>query len=79
VTGLIFVNTDGTTNNNLNIKVNQQENSTVKWKKIYIDLRELIANSPQGSNFLQSFQASIDSGKSTAEIRLDNIKLVYFD
>lgn len=79
VTGLIFVRSDGTTVNNLNIRLNQQDIGSARWKKIYIDLKELIANSPQGSNFLQSFQATIDPGKSSSEIRIDNIKLVYFD
>jgi hypothetical protein len=79
VNGLIYVGQDGTTTNNVNIQINEQDNSSVKWKKIYIDLRELIANSPTGSNFLQSFQAALGSGKLNSEIRIDNIKLVYFN
>jgi hypothetical protein len=79
ITGLIFVEPDGTTTDNPNIQLNGQSDSDVRWKKIYIDLKELIGNSPPGSNFLQSFQARLNSGKTNSEIRIDNIKLVYFD
>ncbi len=78
VTGLIFVNPDATKTNNINIQLNSQDESSVKWKKIYIDLKELIGNAPNGCNYLQSFQANLNSGKSSSEIRIDNIKLVYF-
>ena len=79
VTGLIFVNPDATKTNNINIQLNSQDESSVKWKKIYIDLKELIGNAPNGCNYLQSFQANLNSGKTSSEIRLDNIKLVYFN
>jgi hypothetical protein len=79
LTGLIFVNKDGTTSNNPNIQLNAQNEPNLIWKKIYIDLKELIASSPNESNYLQSFQAFLNQGKSSSEIRIDNIKLVYFE
>jgi hypothetical protein len=79
ITGLIYVEQDGTTTNNINIELNPQEEANVKWKKIYIDLKELIGNSPSGCNYLQSFQSFLNPGKNNSEIRLDNIKLVYFN
>jgi hypothetical protein len=78
-TGLIYVKPDNTTQNNANIRLQAQDQSSIRWKKIYIDLKELIGNSPNGSNFLQSFIAYIDEGKNQSEIRLDNIKVVYFN
>ena len=51
----------------------------MKWKKIYIDIKELIGYAPNGSNFLQSFIATLDEGKTASEIRIDNIKVVYFN
>jgi hypothetical protein len=78
-TGLIYVNQDGTAKNNINIQLNPQDELNIKWKKIYIDLKEIIGNSPPGCNFLQSFQASLNPGKTNTEVRLDNIKLVYFN
>jgi hypothetical protein len=79
ITGLIYVKQDGSTTNNINIQLNSQNDSDVKWKKIYIDLKELIGNSPTGCNYLQSFQAFLNPEKTNTEIRLDNIKLVYFN
>lgn len=78
-TGLIYVKPDNTTQNNPNIRIQSQDPSTIRWKKIYIDLKELIGYAPNGSNFLQSFIATLDEGKSESEIRIDNIKVVYFN
>jgi hypothetical protein len=78
-TGLIYVKPDNSTENNPNIRLQPQDPSTIRWKKIYIDLKELIGYSPNGSNFLQSFIAYLDEGKNESEIRLDNIKVVYFN
>jgi hypothetical protein len=78
-TGLIYVKPDNSTQNNPNIRLQTQDPSSIRWKKIYIDLKELIGYSPKGSNYLQSFIASLDEGKNEGEIRLDNIKVVYFN
>ncbi len=79
ITGLIYVKPDNSTVNNIHINLQRQDESTVKWKKIYIDRKELIGYAPNGSNFLQSFIATLDEGKSASEIRIDNIKVVYFN
>lgn len=78
-TGVIYVKPDNTTQNNPNYGMQAQDANSVQWKKIYIDLKELIGYSPNGSNFLQSFIARLDEGKNEGEIRLDNIKVVYFN
>ncbi len=77
-TGLIFVSSSGVTNNT-NIRLNAQNPETVVWKKIYIELKELIGASPASSNFLQSFSCYIDEGQTNTEIKIDNIKVVYFN
>ena len=76
-TGLIYVSPAGVTNN-INIRLNAQNPETVAWKKIYIELRELIGASPNSSNFLQSFSCYLDPGQISTEILIDNIKVVYF-
>jgi hypothetical protein len=76
-TGLIYVTT-GSTTNNVNIRLNAQKPEIAVWKKIYIDLRELIGNSPSGSVFSQSFVASLDDGKAEGIILIDNIKVIHF-
>ena len=77
-TGLIYVSPSGVTNN-INIRLNAQNPETVVWKKIYIELRELIGSSPNSSNFLQSFSCYLDPGQISTEILIDNIKVVYFN
>ena len=78
LTGMLWVSPSSIVDNP-NIQLNAQTPENVKWKKIYIDLKELIGNSPNGSNILQSLKALLDEGKTETEIRLDNIKVVYFN
>ena len=77
VTGLLWIS-PSSIKNNTNYQLNDQNPSSVKWKKIYIDLRELVSNSPAGSYFEQSFQAMLDEGDSEGLIVIDNIKVVHF-
>lgn len=76
VTGLLAVSPTST-KTNWNIQLNAQNPADVKWKKIYIDLRELISNSDPNALFEHIFQASIDEGDSEGYIILDNIKIVH--
>jgi len=77
ITGLLAISSSGVLSNP-NIQLNAQSPSTVKWKKIYIDLRELISNSNPTAYFEQSFQAELDSGDAEGVIIIDNIKVVHF-
>lgn len=76
VTGLIAAKADGTTEDHINISMNAQDPSEVVWKKIYIDLKELIINT-QGVEFVQTLQAKLAEGASEGLIRIDNIKVVH--
>lgn len=78
ITGVLATSSSAGTVNNQNIQLNPQDPSSVKWKKIYIDLKEIISNSPSGAQFRQSFQALLDNGDSNGEIIFDNIKIVHF-
>ncbi len=64
--------------NNVNIRMNAQSPENVIWKKMYIELRELVTASPNQSTFLQSFQANLDVDDSEGVICLDNIKVIWF-
>lgn len=77
VTELIEISPSGTVPR-INYGMNAQDPSAVTWKKIYIDLKELIAASASGAYFEQGFIATLDSGKTNTEILIDNIKLVHF-
>lgn len=76
-TGMIAVKNDGSTEVIDNITVSAQKNSEIRWKKIYIDLKELVRNSG-GIEFLQTFQATLDEGDSQGLIYIDNIKVIYY-
>lgn len=76
-TGLLAISSSSIKNND-NIQLNDQEPSEVKWKKIYIDLKELVSSSTTAEYFKQSFKAGLDSGDGEGTIIMDNIKVVYF-
>ena len=63
---------------NPNIQLNAQKDSEKKWKKIYIDLKEIISFSTNYTLFEQYLEAELDPGKDYSDIYIDNIKLVYF-
>lgn len=77
ITGLLDY-TAGSWTNNTNIRLNKQDYATLQWKKIYIDLKELVSFKSKATAFKISFQALFESnGYLTNDIYLDNIKLVY--
>ncbi|MFN4910646.1 MAG: hypothetical protein ACK438_11380 [Flavobacteriales bacterium] len=77
VTGLLAISPSGI-KRNINYQLNRSTPETVKWKKIYIDLRELIGASDANAYFDHSFEAFKPSDLDQTEIRIDNIKVVYF-
>ncbi len=76
VQGFLALNSNGSIYQD-NAGFNEQPVSTVKWKKMYIELTELIGNSTNGSNFIQTFKAKLDSLQTETFICIDNIKIVY--
>lgn len=76
VQGFLALNTNGSIYQD-NAGFNEQPVNTVKWKKMYIELTELIGNSANGSNFIQTFKAKLDSLQTVTFICIDNIKIVY--
>lgn len=78
VTSGLIVITPSSVTNNQNVQLNPQEPAEVKWKKIYIDMREVVSSSTSIADFRLSFQALLDTGASEGFIILDNIKVVHF-
>lgn len=76
-TGLIEVSATNI-QDHVNIRLNKQDAATAKWKKIYIDLKELVNATPQAEYYEISLSATLDEGLSSSEIIIDNIKLVHF-
>jgi len=77
ITGLLAISSAGV-KSNPNIQLNAQQPNAVRWKKMYIDLKELVSNSSDAAYFKQSFQAILDKGDAQGFIVLDNIKVVHF-
>ena len=75
VTGLLAISPSGV-QPNPNIQLNAQSPSSVKWKKIYIDLRELVSNSNPLAYFEQSFQAFQEFSVNQGPIQSQEQKLL---
>lgn len=77
---LTGVNSYGTTafQANPNIQLNAQDENSKKWKKIYINLKEIVSYSLNYNMFEQYLEAQLDAGKNSSDIYIDNIKIVHF-
>lgn len=62
---------------NPNIQLNSYDYQSVGWKKIYIDLKELVSSYYTATYFKHYFTAKLDSGKLESQIFLDNVRFVY--
>lgn len=78
LTGVLAINSTGEATDNPNIQLNPQSESDVHWKKIYIDLREIVSGSASADYFEFSFQSLLDEGETGGVVNIDNIKAVYF-
>lgn len=76
-TGVLGIS-GGSVSQNPNIRVNAQEEGALEWKKIYIDLKEIIANSANVNTFEISFLGVLDDNETAGEIYIDNVKVVHF-
>ena len=76
-TGVLAINNDGSITDNTYIRLNPQTEN-IKWKKIYLDLREIVSASTSANYFEFSFQSLLDTDESFGEVNIDNIKAVYF-
>ena len=78
LTGVLsYINGTGT--DNPYISLNAQSTSDVHWKKIYIDLKEIISNTYTSDYYKIYLRAlkTVDDTPST-DVYIDNIKLLYF-
>ena len=76
ITGVLAVEPDKTSPNP-NIQLNKQNVGTAEWKKIYIELKEIVSYYVNAGYYEISFQALLESGMTTSDIYIDNIKVVY--
>lgn len=76
-TGLLAVSPSGIVPNT-HIRINAQQDNAAVWKKMYIDLREIVGASANSSYFEQTFEAYLDEGLTSSFIEIDNLKLIHF-
>lgn len=77
VTGVLELSSQGNTNH-VNIQINPQAEETAEWRKIYIDLRDIIRNTPNAEAYKLTFLAYKDADKGSSELILDNLKFIYY-
>jgi len=79
LTGVLAVSTANGSTTNPDILLNAQDVNAVTWKKIYIDLKEIVSYSASSSDYFEMyFRTLIDSGHTAGEVYIDNIKVVHF-
>ncbi len=78
LTGVKAMNLDGSTTDNPNVAMNAQDAGSMQWKKIYIQLTEIISYSTNANYFKQYLKAQLPEGQTTADVYIDNIHIVYF-
>lgn len=78
LTGVKAINTTGTITDNPNVSMNAQSATDVKWKKIYIQLGEIVSYSTSAYTFKQYFKVQLPETLSSADVYIDNIHVVYF-
>jgi len=78
VTGVFAFSSSLGNSQHINIGFNPQPTATMVWKKIYIDLKEIVSYNSTADYYKQYFRALIDSGELQGDIYIDNIKVVYF-
>lgn len=70
--------TGGAATDHPNVSLNPQTSSDMKWKKIYVDLRDIVSNTPTASYYKQYIRTLLDPGLSSSDLYIDNIKVVHF-
>lgn len=63
---------------NPDISLNPQDPSSMVWKKIYIDLKEIVSYSTSAEYFKIYLRALLDNGDTEGDIYIDNINVVHF-
>lgn len=77
LTGMIEMQSGGSQVDHAGFTASPQT-SDVKWKKIYIDLKDVVSNTPSGVSYKQYLKMLLDEGLSSSEVYIDNIKVIHF-
>jgi hypothetical protein len=78
LTGMIELQLGGGTADHGGYTAIRQKLEELQWKKIYIDLKDVVSNTPNGYSYRQYLRMSLDSGLSSSDVYIDNIKVIHF-
>jgi hypothetical protein len=73
----VYTNNGSGINYSPNVTLNAQDKNNLKWKKVYIDLRQMVSYSQKGSIFEQYFKITNPNLVDSNFVLLDNIKIIY--
>lgn len=76
--GVISINSINENTIHPNVRMNRQEEESKVWKKIYIDLTEIVSYSADSQFFELYFKAALPSDAGSAVVEIDNIKVIHF-
>lgn len=77
ITGVRGFLVDNSYLDNLAIQMNSQDKSSVKWKKIYISLSEIVTNLSNTTNYKISLKSIFSGSDQFSDVYIDNIKVVW--
>lgn len=78
ITGVLGIKLPNTVTVNPNIQLNDQKEGSEVWKKMYIDLKEIVSSSTTADVFEIYLQAVLQKTKTSGKIYIDNIKVIHF-
>lgn len=78
LTGMIERQIGGSTVDHGGYTAIRQKLEELQWKRIYIDLKDVVSNTPNGITYRQYLKMSLDSGLSSSDVYIDNIKVIHF-
>lgn len=76
--GFVTVYSGGSTVDNPYGQMNKQDPGSVKWKKIYFDMKEIVSYYTASSGYKPYLKSVIQEATGSADIYIDNIRLVHF-
>ncbi len=77
-TGIISINSKNENTINPNVRLNMQDATTAVWKKIYIDLTEIVSYSDDSQYFELYLRAALPQDMISGKVEIDNIKIIHF-
>lgn len=74
-TGVLGIGPNGVQENPM-IRLNKQ--TSPSWRKMYIELKEVVSAMTDAGYYKISFRANLPEGVTAGQINIDNVKVVYF-